>query len=207
MEFVAGLILGAVLGVAADRFWEKWEKRPRVAIRAGVFASIDQGSGLTLTVINTGTKDLPEFDVQIFHPLRGTLSAFWRGPAGNGPLLPGQQREFRCGLTDARQACPMFKNWFFNEGHQLVVQPQYGDFRFRLKMVSSDVILFESGELGNALARLWVKVLQNGDPLSATGEELSSLFYPKASRLRRWIKARRKPRTAPVSTQGSNPPG
>ena len=195
MEFVGGLLLGALLGVFADRLWEKWEKRTRVSIQSGFFAScIGEGSGLTLTITNNGMKDIPDYEVQLFHPARGSMSAFLT-PA-IGPLLSGQQREYRCPLLDRDLNRPFFRNWFFHENDRVVTEFKFDDFRFRLKMKNSNVFLFESRDVGIALAKLWANVLLNGDLGSMTGEALFAIRCPKPSRWRRWRNARRDVRHA-----------
>lgn len=68
LEFVAGLVLGAILGVAADRVWTRFEKIPRFRIKGGFFVALRDERGMTLKVQNAGTTEIPPTKLSSFTP-------------------------------------------------------------------------------------------------------------------------------------------
>ena len=60
MEFAAGLILGSILGVVADRlFTYLVEKRVYVTISASFPGTVYRGDGLSINITNEGMESLP----------------------------------------------------------------------------------------------------------------------------------------------------
>ena len=96
IEFIAGLVLGAIFGVVADRVWEKFEKKARLHMTISSFRNIRQEEGLKYKVRNVGASEIPDFQILLWHPDRGSMMAF--NTTVCGPLLPDQTREFSCTL-------------------------------------------------------------------------------------------------------------
>ena len=109
-EFIAGLVLGAVLGVIADRVWKVFESRPCFRLTDGVFRSRGERQGIMYTVENTGKQEVPPIELALFHPTRGTLFVF--AAATEGPLQPSESRRFECTLKDPRQDAAPILHWF-----------------------------------------------------------------------------------------------
>src|ERR1700677_2083020 len=86
LQFWVGLVLGAIFGVVADRTWEAIESRPHVRLTPSIFENIEGERGMAYTIENTGTKELPPFEIVLFHPGRGTMQVF--RPKMMEPLRP-----------------------------------------------------------------------------------------------------------------------
>jgi len=162
-----GAILGAILEVLADRAWRRVESKPRFRIQVGGFQSIYLGSGISLTITNAGFNPLPEYDVVLFHPKRGSLEVF-HSELGKSvfPQYPEQWNKFECPTgpllkpPPGWQAPPQLKgmadfvkHWFLTVANSPVSAPSFTDFGFQLVLKNSELVLFEDEELGNSLAK------------------------------------------------------
>ena len=73
MGLIAGLILGAILGVVADRLWFRYERIPKLDIVGGESMGVD-GEGYHFTITNRGILEIPPYKIYIYHPCRGSIS-------------------------------------------------------------------------------------------------------------------------------------
>lgn len=164
MEFLWGLILGAVLGVVADRLWEHWESRPRVLIRPNVFRNVE-GEGVGFSVQNVGKKELPPFDLVLFHPGRGSMHPFRSDSAD--ALGPDIVRQFYCILSarpgdEDEQDVDLLHAWLHREQGQHVETVDGSGFVLRLQVLKSDRVLFESTTMGRRLVHVMLSAIQSG---------------------------------------------
>jgi len=189
IEFIAGLVLGALLGVVADRIWERIEKRPKLELTLGYFQNRDHEEGLNYKVRNVGSSEVPEFQIVVWHPKRGSMSVF--NSKDNGPLLPDQTREYRCILFKNGVAEMFLKNWISREENQIVDAPKFDQFKLLVKMLKSERVLFESGKMGNALAEDWHRSLVLNKPGKATWADHQAMSSPPPFGLKYWLERRR----------------
>ena len=186
LTFLVGLIVGAILGVFADRVWSRVEKRVRVGITYGEFKDIRYGEGIEFTIKNMGFKNIPPYRIALFHPDKGSLFIFQR--ESSEPLLPGQQDEHRCTLSRKDVSQDFIKSWFVQQDRESERQQEIQEYRLRLVMDKSARILWESHAMGSALARLFAKAYLTSSTTPATWEEAMALTYPpprRSSRLKR----------------------
>ncbi len=189
IEFIAGLFLGAVLGVVADRIWERFEKRPRLQLTISYFVNRDHEKGLIYKVRNVGSSDVPDFQIVLWHPTRGTMSAF--NSKQSGPLLPDQSREYQCVLIKNGAPEPFLKHWISHEKDLLVSEPTFDQFKLLVKMQNSERVLFESTKMGIAVAKDWHRSLVLNKPGSSTWSDHHAMCSPPPFGLKYWLERRR----------------
>lgn len=188
-EFILGLILGAVFGVVADRIWERFERRPRLYMTVGYFSKRDGEEGLTYKVRNVGSAEIPDFQITLWHPNRGSIAPF--NAEQMGPLLPDQTREFRCTLHANGKPNPFLANWISEEKDRLVQSPRFDGFKLFVKMQNSEKIFFQSDKMGNAIANDWYRSLVLNKPGRATWEEHKLMNSPPPIGIKFWLERRR----------------
>ena len=189
IEFFVGLVLGSVLGVIADRIWERFEKRPRLELTISYFKNRDHEEGLGYKVRNVGSSEVPDFQIILSHPSRGTMSAF--NSKQNGPLLPDQSREYQCVLMKNGAPEPFLKHWISHEKDQLVSEQTFDHFKLLIKMQNSDRVLFESSKMGIAVAKDWHRSLVLNKPGSSTWADNQAMCSPPPFGLKYWLEHRR----------------
>lgn len=174
--FVLGLILGAVLGVIADRLWGKVERRARLRFD-GYWFEDGSGRGIGFRIKNVGKADIPPFSACLFHPLRGSWFVFPRYPKGS--LLPQQETKCQCVLirTSAdkeRRPHVNLAQMFRKENGTTVTEAETGAFVFRLVMDSSEHVVYQNAAIGKAAAALIAKSLQR-NTMRGLAREFASL--------------------------------
>src|SRR5687767_1846570 len=90
VEFIAGVVLGAILGVVADRLWERIETKPRFKISASIKSDGYKSTSmryLRLKIENVGRQEVPPFDLEFAH-VDGSYHRFVTDLSV--PLLPSQ---------------------------------------------------------------------------------------------------------------------
>ena len=156
--FVSAFI-GAFVGILVGRFWRRIEPRALFRIQLGEYQD-RHGWGTMLTITNVGLDPIPEYSVRLFHPERGSLGVF-SGDASElvFPQSPDQQNRFEC-LTrprdtgsEDRDMSDTIKHWLLHLRDKQVAAPSFEDFRLRLVMRNSELVLFEDEDLGNCLAK------------------------------------------------------
>ena len=188
-EFIAGLVLGAILGVVADRVWESFEKKARLHMTIGYFKNVDREEGLTYKVRNVGSSEIPDFQIVLWHPNRGSMAAF--NSKINGPLLPDQTREFQCVLYKNGSPVPFLAHWISHEKDQLVETPTFSQFKLLVRLLNSETTFLESEKMGNALARDWYRSLIQKEPGRATWDEHKAMNSPAPIGIKYWLERRR----------------
>lgn len=168
------LLVGAVIGVLLDRIWRRYESRMLFRIQVGLYED-REGHGRMLTITNVGLIPVPEYKVWLFHPQRGSLGVFRGNPSELVfPQLPEQKNCFSCGSRPrqdrAGDRVEYLKTWFLTVGNKAVSAPSFTDFRLRLVMRNSEVVLFEDEGLGNDIAK---KLYED-----ATGKEVEQEVKP-----------------------------
>ncbi len=189
IEFIAGLVLGAILGVVADRVWESFEKMARLHMTIGYFRNIEREEGLTYKVRNVGASEIPDFQIVLWHPNRGSMAAF--NSTISGPLLSDQTREFQCVLYKNGSPVPFLAHWISHEKDHLVQSPTFNEFKLLVRMLNSETTFLESEKMGNALARDWYRSLIEKQPGRATWEEHEAMNSPAPIGLKYWLERRR----------------
>ena len=177
MGFFLGLILGAALGVFVDRLWQRVERRPQFKIEPAYHESYGpvEVAGILFDVTNVGGNEVPDYDIVMFHPLRGSLSAF--SCEQSGPQIPKEIRRHLYVVLTQGTPCQS-RSWYFHENNEPVEQPTFEDFRFRLVMKNSERILFESERIGNTLAKVIVRVIESKGAREWTWEETLAMNTP-----------------------------
>lgn len=183
-EFSAGLILGAVLGVVADRLWAGYEQRPLMQLTAGWFTKINKIRGITYTVRNIGRSEIPEYKIGLFHPLHGIVFAF--SSEQDGPLLPDQVRQHECPLFVDGRATDFINFWRSRADSQGKCTSEENGFELRVVMVNSERILFSSKRMGKALARVWSTAVRNGNSHDFQAGDLQAMSSRLPWGLRHW---------------------
>ena len=189
LTFLLGLIFGAILGVAADRIWQRVERRPRFKIKPAYYESIRPApiKGIEYQITNVGPREVPDYDIALFHPRRGSLLAF--DCEESGQQIPKEIRRHWCVLLKQGTPCQS-RSWYFHENDKPVKQVTFEGFRFRLVMKNSDRILFESERIGNTLAKVIVRMFESSGARQWTWEEGLSMSTPPpwSKRVRRLIR-------------------
>src|SRR5437762_2008895 len=97
MEFLL-LIVGACLGVAADRIYRRWvESVPTVRVQSSCAFSWEYGQRFNLVITNIGFSPLPPYDVALYNPHHGTIRCFWK--TEESERLPGQREVFTFSIS------------------------------------------------------------------------------------------------------------
>jgi hypothetical protein len=189
LEFIVGLILGSVLGVVADRLWGRFENRPRLQLTNSYFENWNNENGIRYKVRNVGLSEVPDFEIVLWHPLRGSIIAFHS--TKNGPLLPDQSRDYQCVLIKNGVPIPFLKHWILHEKDQCVSNFVFEQFKLLVRMQNSNRVLFESTKIGNAVAKDWYRSLVLNKPGSATWADNQAMCSSPPLRLKYWLERRR----------------
>jgi hypothetical protein len=189
LEFTAGIVLGAIFGVVADRLWGRIERQPRLQLKIGFFTNVKNEKGLTYTVRNVGSAGIPDYQIGIFHPLRGTLYAF--PSEQRGALLPDQHRKHQCLLVKNETPDGFIRSWILRERDTVLEDVEIKDFSLRVVMTDSENVLYESSRIGNAIAREWLRTVQTGGWGRSTWEENQAMCTPPPKGLKYWLERRR----------------
>lgn len=172
MEFVLGLVFGAIFGVVADRVWARLERVPKLHVEGGFFMDVG-GQGFTFTITNIGACELPPVTVCIYNPRRGSIFMFEKN--AQGVQLPGQRVRHRCTVVGSK-GLPVGRLDFYREstGEELTNRER-NEFAFRLVVESSDRIIYESKSIGNSFVRVFQKVRDEKNFECVTFEEMMLL--------------------------------
>jgi hypothetical protein len=133
------------------------------------------GRGHTIIITNVGFNTLPEYEVILYHPLRGTMNCFHGKPKELVfPQYPDQWNKFYC-LTHRVQPEPFnfLKHWFLHLEGKSITAPSFTDFTLRLVLRNSERILFEDEELGNSEARRLFEAVSGGK----VEQDVKFVFY------------------------------
>ena len=199
MEFTAGLLLGAILGVVADRLLTYLvEKRVYLKIQPSFHEHITEGQALSVNITNEGFEPLPPYRIALYNPHRGTLYFFDHEQKTD--RLPGQTDVFMLRLTFLMQHREEFLSWF-TQSRSLAVSQNPNEMHFhdmtsgesqqwflRLVVEGSDSkILYQSNKVGVALVEILRGTLQTG-ALRASGEQAfrAHVTTSPLARLRDW---------------------
>lgn len=166
------LILGAILGVMADRLWRRYEQIPRLDIIGSVFLSVD-GEGYTFTITNRGPSDIPPFQIYIYNPRRGSISFFTRSREGN--LLPDQKVEYKYTMIKNGRLLSDFLDFYRDINNTVISTIQRDKFVFRLQLDDSDKIIYENRTIGNAFVKIFQDARENRRVLEATFCDMMAL--------------------------------
>jgi len=181
MDFISGLIIGAIVGaifsVAADRLWRKVESKPRLRIVVAHFQSVGDFHGIQYTIENLGATAVHDYQIWLYHPGRGSFNYFEDG-SNLGQLLPGQSRTHKCPLIE--KGMPYVSGFFGScEGNAISLDDIIFDqFEFQIRMKESPVIIFRNKTMGNALAKICV-VAEKGGGIGWSWNEQLELNSPK----------------------------
>ena len=190
VEFIGGLFLGSVLGVVADRIWERFEKRLRLELTIGNFHNHKGEEGLSYLVRNDGPSEIQRIAIGLQHPYRGTMSAFYSEQSG--PLRPGETREYQCPLFKHGVPAPFLKYWITHEKDAIVTEPTFDQFKLLVNTENSESAHFESKKMGIALAKAWHRSFELNKPAILTAADQRALSSPPGFGIKKWIKLRRK---------------
>lgn len=171
--FIAGLVLGGIVGVVCDRLWRRFENIVRVEISGGHFGNIEGQEGFNFTVRNVGMTEIPAYRIGIFHPRRGTLFPFETKTPGS--LLPGQEDHHECLLLQQGNVDGRIANWFLTIDGKPLTENDAKSYSFQLTMTKGDRLLYESRAIGNALANQVRKVCQQGNFKGIAFEEAMTI--------------------------------
>jgi len=154
MEFLLGLVAGAVLGVMGDRLWSRVERIPRLDIIGAVFKGHD-GEGYNFTITNRGLIEIPPYTIYIYNPNCGSIALFTKDK--KDIQLPEQKVEHRCVMV--RDERPLLGNpdFYRDRNNNPMNDAQRKQFIFRLVLDNSDKVIYENKKIGNT----FVKVFQN----------------------------------------------
>lgn len=181
MEFFAGLVLGAIFGVIADRaFAYLVERRPFLKIGISMYHDFQRGASLHLHITNEGVEPLPPYTVVLFNPNRGTLRFFEH--LEKTDRLPGQRDVFTVSEATLLQGRVGFLSWLtacqpteaqsseatvFGE----MTQKQHKKWSLQLTIDGSEGrVLYQNNRIGVALVDILVCSLRKG-VLDYTGEQ------------------------------------
>jgi hypothetical protein len=192
LEFLFGLVVGAVLGVVADRIWERIEARAKFRLTPGIFQGRG-ADGISYTVENVGSRDIPPFDLALWHPLRGTMVLF--SGTLDEPLGADRTRKFECVLKGCDpDELGMLRAYLYHEKDVPVATVKASDFAFRIRLRDSDRILFESSEIGDRLAAAIAESLKTGVVSVGTMEDFQRLMADTSLWPKRMLRHRRERR-------------
>ena len=172
---VIGAGIGGVFGFVLDRLWSRIESKARFRIQAGGgFDSLELGRGHSITITNVGFNPLPEYDVILFHPLRGTMKCFNGKPSELVFPQHPDQWTFYC-VTHPNQPVQFdfLKHWFLHAANKPIVAPSFTDWSLRLVLRNSERILFEDEGLGNSEAKRLFEAVSGGK----VEQDVKYVFY------------------------------
>jgi hypothetical protein len=181
MEFMAGLVFGAIFGVVADRvFTYLVEKKVFVKIQAVFGQHIEKGDYLSLQITNVGFESLPPYKVALYNPHSGTFFIF--DHETKTERCPGQSDEFFITVKSLIKDKNIYLPWFTgihsaplnnasNSESREMTANEFQEWQLRLVVDGGeDRILYHNNTIGVALVEVLRDTIQNGY-LNATGEQ------------------------------------
>ncbi len=177
------LIVGGIVGVILDRAWGSIEKVVKLKLEWAYFMDICRDEGIKLTVSNAGVSEIPECEVSIYHPDRGTLLVFQKETNGN--LLPGQEDVYKCPLLQYGEPNQFLKNWFARTT-AVTRKPEAENearYSFRLLMDKGYKVIWESEDIGDVLAQEIQNFFATGNAESVSLHRLMATSLPKRSHM------------------------
>lgn len=180
LEFLGGLILGAVLGVFADRLLRRFESITRVNISVSLFENIMSQKGFGFTVKNVGMAEIPLYKMCLFHPVRGSFYAFHN--VRPGPLLRGQQDEHNLMVLLNGHVTEAIRQWFYPGSLDDPRKGQKGGYSLRLVMEKSERVLYENTTMGECLAEILKHAVDSNDIFGGPDAAWQGLMHMS----RRW---------------------
>jgi hypothetical protein len=138
-------------------------------------------NGLGLEVGNVGRHDIPPYWLMLFHPFRGSMSMF-SAEDQDKPLVPHEYRNHEAVLLRNGKPDGNLCIWMTHERNLPVEEPTVDDFTFRIVMKNSDRIMFESPQIGRALAIRLLHLFGKGANLKTSPYDLRTPI-PLSSRV------------------------
>lgn len=132
----------------------------RVRISGAFSMNVNRQQGVTFTVTNKGTKEIPPYKVAIFHPKLGTWSIF--PSERSGALLPDQRREHRCAVMEGNRIIPYLPSFSADREGKTLEERDDLDFVFQLILEDSDRVLYENKRIARGFVRLIRKAVTEG---------------------------------------------
>ena len=141
------LIIGVVLGVMFDRFWQKFESQARLSIVTGFTRDDHFDHRIQITIRNVGRTPLQGFEPVLSNPTWGSFRVFFSREKGE--LGPGEERVFICSLIAGRFG-PSLLPW------EAFSAPEAEKKRGSLRLVLSKerMVLYENKKVGTALIEM-----------------------------------------------------
>jgi len=176
MEFIAVLILGAVLGVVADRLWRQYERVPKLDISCGEFFDTTSGvreEGYVFTITNRGICAIPPYKIWIYSPWRGSISFFISNR--DESTLPNQKLVHRCFMIRNKELINAFPDLYRDRNNNPIKEDQKNDFIFRLILENSDKIIYENRDIGNAFVKVFQRTRESGNFSENTFDDMMAL--------------------------------
>ena len=139
---------------------------------SGSYSRNDRGeTGITFTVTNSGSEELPPYNLVIRHPKIGALQ--FRSKE-SGSLLPHQKRSHFFGVTDSCTPTGPFPAAVYGsfkvgtiDKKPLTLQDET-DFAIRLMLEHSEKVLFENRRIARAFVKVVRLMLDSGGAVSGT---------------------------------------
>jgi hypothetical protein len=148
---------GAALGVLVDRIWRRVESVPLFRLHMGYRGSREGIRAITLRIENIGLDPLPEYEVQLSHPQRGTMIAF--EPTHDKscfPQYPRQANTFECvipGLEVNPLPVNFLRAWLYSIDLKPVDSVKFSGFTLEIVLKNSEQVWFRNEGLGNYIAK------------------------------------------------------
>lgn len=182
MDFLTGLILGAIVGVIIDRmFTYAVERHPFVSISPSFGHHVTKGNSLSIRITNAGYEALPPYEVALFNPHRGTLQIF--AHESETDRLPGQTDVFTVSESLLLRDRDHLLSWFTKSRPlgartsdamlQDITEGESRKWFLRLVVEDSEKVLFENNRVGTAIAEILADSLRNGK-INATGSQAAA---------------------------------
>lgn len=174
MQFVLGLVLGAVLGVIADRLWSRFEQIPRLDVIGSFFVSLD-GDGFIFAITNRGRWEIPPVKICIYNPNRGSIFMFEKDK--EGMQLPGQKIEHRCLVLRNKKLLRQYPDLYRKPNGKPLSEMEKNAFVFRLVLENSERVIYENKSLGNSFVNVFQKVRDEKTFEGITFDEAMSMQW------------------------------
>lgn len=169
MEFALGLLIGAILGVVADRIWERIETRPRFTFSPSVRYPGDptpRNGELILTIRNASRHYVPAYDLVLQFDATGSFT--FSDDHGDKPLGPTQKRDHVFNLKNLKHALDFFdapdrpKRWGLGLSERVNTTRRPWGLTLKLVVSGGDQVLFASRVMGDAFGELMVEAAREG---------------------------------------------
>jgi hypothetical protein len=166
------LVVGAVLGVIADRLYCRFERFARLDVIGGVFVDAHT-EGFTFTITNVGASDVPPVRICIYNPKVASVFMFVKNL--QGIQLPGQSVEHKCLVLRDKQLLLTYPDFYRNRNCTQLTEKEKNDFVFRLIVENSDKVVYESKTIGNSFVSVFQKIRRERTFECMTFEEAMSI--------------------------------